>query len=59
MDITTLLTPPSFKKGDKLVLNGNEYIYVGDNTFKKIDAVENMELSIVLQHGKEQKQKIE
>ena len=48
MDITTLLTPPSFKKGDKLVLNGNEYIYVGDNTFKKIDAVENMELSIVL-----------
>lgn len=48
MDITTLLTPPSFKKGDKLVLNSNEYIYVGDNTFKKIDAVENMELSIVL-----------
>lgn len=48
MDITTLLMPPSFKNGDKLVLNGNEYIYVGDNTFKKFDAVEYIEISIVL-----------
>ena len=48
MDITTLLTPPSFKNGDKLIIQDNEYIYVGDYTFKKIDAVENMELSIVL-----------
>lgn len=48
MDITTLLTPPLFKNGDKLIIQDNEYIYVGDYTFKKIDAVENMELSIVL-----------
>ena len=48
MDITTSLTPPALKNGDKLVLNDNQYIYVGDNTFKKIDAIEDIEISIVL-----------
>lgn len=48
MDITTLLMPPSFKNGDKLIIQDNEYIYVGGNTFKKIDAVEDVEISIVL-----------
>lgn len=48
MDITTLLTPPLFKPGDKLLIQDNTYIYIGNDTFKKIDAIEDMEISIVL-----------
>lgn len=36
------------KIGKKLIVDGIEYIYIGNNTFKKIDEIEDMEISIVL-----------